>query len=67
VPNSKNQIGDSGEDMDMSYIRLTKKKEWRMVEVPILENQMKQPKPKNELNAKGNTSNFPNAVGWYTF
>jgi hypothetical protein len=33
--------------MDMIYIKLTKKKEWRIVEAPILEDQMKQPKKKN--------------------
>ncbi len=32
--------------MDMIYIKLTKKKEWRIVEAPILEDQMKQPRRK---------------------
>jgi hypothetical protein len=43
--------------MDMSYTRVIKKKDWKMVEVPILEDQMKQPKPKKELQeviARGN-------------
>jgi hypothetical protein len=46
VPNLKNHIDDFGKNMDMIYIRLTKKKERRLVEVCILENQMKQPKKK---------------------
>ncbi len=33
----------------MSYTRVMKKKDWKMVEAPILKNQMKQPKPKKEL------------------
>jgi len=46
VPNLKNHIDDFGKDMDMIYTRLTKKKERRLVEARILENQMKQPKKK---------------------
>lgn len=34
--------------MDMNYTKLMKKKKWKMLEVPVLENQMKQPKPKKE-------------------
>jgi hypothetical protein len=34
--------------MDMSYTKLMKKKELGMVEVPILEDQMKQIRPKKE-------------------
>jgi hypothetical protein len=49
VPNPKNQTNDSRKDMDMSYTRMMKKKDWKMVEAPILEDQMKQPKPKKEL------------------
>jgi len=48
VPNPKNQTNDSKEEMDMSYTRLMKKKELGMVEVPILEDQMKQIRPKKE-------------------
>jgi hypothetical protein len=36
VPNPKNQTNDFGEDMDMSYTKLMKKKEQRMVKAPIL-------------------------------
>jgi hypothetical protein len=49
ICNSKNQTSDSKEDMDVSYTRLTKKKKQRMIEAPILKDQMKQPKPKKEL------------------
>jgi hypothetical protein len=49
VPNPKNQTNDSREDMDMNCIRVMNKKDWKMVEAPILEDQMKQPKPKKEL------------------
>jgi len=48
VLNLKNQTNDFGKDMDMSYTKLTKKKEWRMVKVPILKDQMKQLIPKKE-------------------
>jgi hypothetical protein len=42
VPNPKNQTNDFGEDMDMKYTRLMKKKEWKMEDDrrPILEDQM---------------------------
>lgn len=45
IPNQKNQINDSGKDMDMSYIRMNKQKDNMMLEAPILEYQMKQLKP----------------------
>ncbi len=41
IPNLKNQTSGYGEDMDMNYTKLTKKKEGRMVKAPILKNQMK--------------------------
>jgi len=41
VPNQKYHTNDFGKDMDMSYIKVMKKKGRRMVEAPILENQMK--------------------------
>jgi hypothetical protein len=34
--------------MDMSYTKMMKMKDRRIIEMPILENQMKQPKPKKE-------------------
>jgi hypothetical protein len=34
--------------MDMSYTKVMKTKDQRIVEAPILEEQMKQPKPKKE-------------------
>jgi hypothetical protein len=34
--------------MDMSYTQMKKKKDRRTIEVPILEDQMKQPKPTKE-------------------
>jgi ABC-type uncharacterized transport system involved in gliding motility auxiliary subunit len=45
----KNHISDYGEDMDMSYTKLIKKKEWRTVKAPILKDQMKQLRPNKEL------------------
>jgi hypothetical protein len=66
VPNSKNQTNDYGKDMNMNYIRVMKKKEWRMVEVPILKNNMKQLRPKKTI-AGSNPSNFSSVVGWSTF
>ncbi len=40
VHNQNNRTNDFGEDMDMSYTKVTKKKNKRMVEAPILEDQM---------------------------
>lgn len=43
VPNQKHQTSDFGEDMKMNYTWMKKKKDRRIVEAPILEDQMKQP------------------------
>jgi hypothetical protein len=49
IPNLKNHTNDFKEDMDMSYVRLTKDKEQRTIEAPILKYEMKQPRPKKGL------------------
>jgi hypothetical protein len=35
VPNPKNQTNDFGEDMDMNYTKLMKKKKWKTIEGPF--------------------------------
>jgi hypothetical protein len=41
VPNQNNQSNASREDKDMNYSKVTKKKDKKMVEAPILKDQMK--------------------------
>jgi hypothetical protein len=41
VPNKKNQTSDCREGMNMSYIRMMKKKDQKLAKAPLLENQMK--------------------------
>jgi hypothetical protein len=64
VPNKKNS--DCREGMNMSYIRMMKKKDQKLAKAPILENQMKQPKPKKEPHEL-TPSNLASVVGWSTF